>query len=241
MRDKWSNYDKSRKSRTDILLKFIIGLLFAVGVGLLAYPTVASKYNEWHSSYLIASYEDKSADLSDLDYARIMAGAVAYNQVLPSYVYRWTPNQELHDWYSSLLNVTDTGVMCYVSIPSIKIKLPVYHGTDEKTLALGVGHMEGSSLPVGGIGTHAVMSGHSALPSARLFTDLSNITTGDLFYIHVLDRILTYRVVDIETVLPDDFSHFEIDPEKDMCTLVTCTPYGVNTHRLLVIGERLLD
>nr|MCR4752721.1 class C sortase [Eubacterium sp.] len=141
--------------------------------------------------------------------------------------------------YRSILDVTGTGIMGYVEIPSIGVHLPIYHGMDESVLQVAIGHLEGSSFPVGGTGTHAVITGHRGLPSAKLFTDIDQLKEGDKFLLQILDRTMTYEVDQIRIVLPEELQDLEIDPEKDYCTLVTCTPYGINTHRLLVRGIRV--
>ncbi len=166
--------------------------------------------------------------------------ALAYNEWLRTEALdRFHPSEEDLARYSAVLDVTGTGIMAYLEIPKISVKLPVYHGVDEAVLQIAAGHMPGSSLPVGGPGTHAVISGHRGLPSAKLLTALDEMEEGDIFYIHVLNRTLTYRVDQCAVVLPDDTDDLGISAEGDYCTLVTCTPYGVNTHRLLVRGCRV--
>jgi sortase A len=152
---------------------------------------------------------------------------------------KWILTDQEKEEYNSLLDVSGTGIMAYIEIPRINVVLPVYHGTNEDVLQTAVGHLEGTSLPVGGAGTHCVLSGHRGLPSARLFTDLDKLTSGDTFVLNVLDEVLTYEVDQIRIVLPSDLSELVIEDGKDYCTLVTCTPYGINTHRLLVRGKRI--
>lgn len=168
----------------------------------------------------------------------MLESARAYNEELATCDYRWRLTDEQKADYEAQLDVTGEGVMGYVDIPKIDVELPIYHGTSEAVLTVGVGHIEGSSLPVGGVGTHAVISGHRGLPSATLFTDIDQLAEGDVFYLRVLDEVLAYEVDQILTVEPDDLSALAIEEDKDLCTLVTCTPYGINTHRLLVRGHR---
>lgn len=173
------------------------------------------------------------------DYERMWGEAEKYNERLRSNPDRYVMTEKDREEYDSLLDVSDTGIMCYIEIPAIDCSLPVYHGTDDAVLQSSVGHLEGSSLPVGGEGTHCVISGHRGLPSARLFTDLDKLKEGDIFLLRVLERTLTYEVDQITVVEPEDMSQLEIVEGEDLCTLVTCTPYGINTHRLLVRGHRI--
>ena len=177
--------------------------------------------------------------MDDEDYEKMWQEAEAYNQKLSYQPNRWNLTEEEEEEYNRILDVGGTGIMGYIEIPEIKVSLPIYHGTDEGVLQIAVGHIPGSSLPVGGIGTHSVVSGHRGLPSAKLFTNLDELDEGDVFMIRVLDETLTYEVDKISIVEPDDLTGLEIDPELDLCTLVTCTPYGVNSHRLLVRGHRI--
>ena len=177
--------------------------------------------------------------LDDKQYEHMWDDAYEYNEQLKSKSNRWIMTDEEREEYESLLDVSDNGILGYIEIPKIKVSLPIYHGTDEGILQIAVGHIEGSSLPVGGPGTHAVLSGHRGLPSAKLFTNLDELVVGDEFLIRVLDETLTYEVDQIRIVEPDDLSDLEIEEDKDLCTLVTCTPYGINTHRLLVRGHRV--
>ena len=173
------------------------------------------------------------------EYERMWNDAVEYNKALLSKSNRYNMTDEQRKEYESVLDVTGTGIMGYIEIPSIDVSLPIYHGTNESVLQIAIGHIESSSLPVGGIGTHCVISGHRGLPSAKLFTDIDQLQNGDRFMIQVLDRTLTYEVDQVRIVLPSELQDLEIDPNQDYCTLVTCTPYGVNTHRLLVRGHRV--
>ena len=213
-------------------------LVFLTGLSLLLYPTVSDYWNSIHQSRAIASYSEQVATLDNDRYDAIWASARDYNAILAGKVNRYAISDADRDDYEAQLNVSGSGVMGYVEIPSIGVTLPIYHGTDEAVLQIAVGHIPGSSLPVGGAGTHCVISGHRGLPSARLFTDIDRLVVGDQFYLHVLDEMLTYEVDQILIVEPDDISALEIEDGKDLCTLVTCTPYGINTHRLLVRGHR---
>lgn len=217
----------------------ILVLIFFVGLSLLLYPTISDYWNSFHQSRAIATYAEAVAELDDEDYEKMWQEAEAYNQKLSNQPNRWNLTEEEEEEYNRILDVGGTGIMGYIEIPEIKVSLPIYHGTDEGVLQIAVGHIPGSSLPVGGIGTHSVVSGHRGLPSAKLFTNLDELDEGDVFMIRVLDETLTYEVDKISIVEPDDLTGLEIDPELDLCTLVTCTPYGVNSHRLLVRGHRI--
>ena len=215
-------------------------LLLSSGIGLLLYPTVSDLWNSYHQSQAISTYQKQVEKLDTTETESMLAAAEAYNQALEKGVvptYHLT--EEDKKKYNSLLDVTSTGIMGHVEIPKLGTKLPIYHGTDEAILQVAIGHIPGSSLPSGGQGTHSVISGHRGLPSAKLFTDIDQLKNGDHFKLHVLGRTVTYQVDQTLTVEPDDVSSLTIDPNQDYCTLVTCTPYGVNTHRLLVRGHRI--
>lgn len=218
----------------------ILVLIFFVGLSLLLYPIISDYWNSFHQSRAIATYAEEVAELDDEDYEKMWQEAEAYNQKLSNQPNRWNLTEEEEE-YNRVLDIGGTGIMGYIEIPEIKVSLPIYHGTDEGVLQIAVGHIPGSSLPVGGIGTHSVVSGHRGLPSARLFTNLDELNEGDVFMIRVLDETLTYEVDKISIVEPDDLTGLGIDPELDLCTLVTCTPYGVNSHRLLVRGHRIAN
>ena len=217
----------------------ILVLIFFVGLSLLLYPTISDYWNSFHQSRAIATYAEAVAELDDEDYEKMWQEAEAYNQKLSNQPNRWNLTEEEEEEYNGILDVGGTGIMGYIEIPEIKVSLPIYHGTDEGVLQIAVGHIPGSSLPVGGIGTHSVVSGHRGLPSAKLFTNLDELDEGDVFMIRVLDETLTYEVDKISIVLPEEFDDLQIQKGKDLCTLVTCTPYGINTHRLLVRGHRI--
>ena len=225
-----------RKSR---ILSLLLILALLAGLSLLLYPTAADWWNSMHQSRAIASYVESVVELDETQYESVWQAAVEYNAGIPDEDTRFLPDEEEKALYETLLNVGGDGIMGYVEIPRIDVELPIYHGTNEEILQTAVGHIEGSSLPVGGEGTHSVISGHRGLPSARLFTDLDQLEPGDTFMLHVLNETLTYEVDEINTVLPDDISHLGLEDGEDLCTLVTCTPYGVNSHRLLVRGHRV--
>lgn len=230
---------KQKKARNNLIYTLLLLLIFLAGLSLLLYPTISDYWNSFHQSRAIASYVDTVAELDDDAYQEIWEQAQAYNAALPRDDTRFVPSEEEIAYYDTLLNVSGNGIMGYLEIPSIEVTLPVYHGTDEEVLQVAVGHIEGSSLPVGGPGTHSVISGHRGLPSATLLTDLDQLEIGDVFMLHVLDETLTYEVDQIHIVEPDDVSYLAIEEGEDLCTLVTCTPYGINTHRLLVRGHRI--
>lgn len=227
------------------LKKNIINIFLAVivlaGLCLLLYPTFSDWWNSLHQSQAIASYVEKVEGMSQEEMDALLEQAHAYNQRLWDKGNRWLPSPEEAAEYRSLLDVTGTGIMGYVNIPVIDVSLPIYHGTDEAVLQIASGHIEGTSLPVGGESTHAAISGHRGLPSARLFTDLDRLGEGDLFTVTILGRTLTYQIVQIRIVLPEDTSEMDLYRGEDYCTLQTCTPYGVNTHRLLLRGKRVAN
>lgn len=217
---------------------FLILMLFA-GLSLLLYPTVSNYWNSLHQSRAIAAYVEQVAQTDNETFDQLRGQARAYNRTLVGKAYRYDMTRQEREEYESLLNVSENGIIGYIEIPDIHCELPIYHGTDADALQVGVGHIEGSSLPVGGESTHCAISGHRGLPSAKLFSDLNKLTVGDRFILRVLDETLTYEVDQIHTVLPGEMDELEIVEGEDYCTLVTCTPYGVNTHRLLVRGHRV--
>lgn len=216
----------------------IIALIFLAGLGFLLYPTVSNLWNRAHQSRAIATYTKQVEKLDDSQNKEMLKVARKYNKNLLKKSDHWKLSKKDKKKYESLLDVSGTGIMGYIEVPKIDCSLPIYHGTDEGALQIAIGHLEGSSLPVGGKSTHCVLSGHRGLPSARLFTDLDQMEEGDVFVLNVLGRKLAYEVDQIKVVLPDEMSDLEIVQGKDLCTLVTCTPYGINTHRLLVRGHR---
>lgn len=216
-------------------------IVFFVGVSVLLYPTVSDYWNSLHQSQAIATYADSVENMDEQDYEKLWDAAVSYNQKLFQSGHGLGLKDEEKEEYNELLDVSGTGIMSYIEIPKIKCSLPVYHGTDEGVLQIAVGHIEGSSLPVGGLNTHCVLSGHRGLPSAKLFSNLDKLEEGDIFMIRTLDQTLTYEVDQIRIVLPDEVDDLKVEEGKDLCTLVTCTPYGINTHRLLVRGHRVAN
>ena len=228
---------KKLRKRTLSTILLIVG--FLVGLSLLLYPTVSDYWNSMHQSRAITSYAEHVADIDDSLYESLWADAQAYNASLLEKADRFTLSDEDLAEYEQMLTVPGTNVIGYIEIDKINCYLPIYHGTDDAVLQVGVGHLEGTSLPVGGAGTHCVLSGHRGLPSAKLFTDLDQLEVGDTFVLYVLDETLTYEVDQIRIVEPTDLSDLAIEEGKDYCTLMTCTPYGINTHRLLVRGHRV--
>ena len=224
-----------RKHLSTILLVFIL----LIGLSLLLYPSVSNYWNSFHQTRAIATYAENVANLDNNQYDQLWEDARAYNQALPFRSNPYYLSEEQKAEYESLLDVSGLGVMGYIEIPEIDVSLPIYHGTEESVLQVAVGHLDWTSLPVGGESTHCVLSGHRGLPSARLFTDLDKLTVGDRFLLRVLDEVLTYEVDQILIVEPQETSALHIVEGKDYCTLVTCTPYGINTHRLLVRGHRI--
>lgn len=224
--------------RKHISTIFII-LIFLVGLGFISYPTVSNLWNQAHQSRAIATYSKQVEKLDDSENKKMLKAARKYNKSLLKKSDHWKLSKKDKKKYESLLDVSGTGIMGYIEVPKIDCSLPIYHGTDEGALQIAIGHLEGSSLPVGGKSTHCVLSGHRGLPSARLFTDLDQMEEGDIFILNILGRKLAYEVDQIRVVLPEEMSDLEIEEGKDLCTLVTCTPYGINTHRLLVRGHRV--
>lgn len=221
------------------LSTIILILVFLTGLSLLLYPTVSDYWNSMHQTRAISEYVDQVAVMENDHYEALWDAARSYNGTLMQKDDRYTLTDEERDEYESLLNVSGNGIMGYIEIPAIDCSLPIYHGTDEAVLQIAVGHIEGTSLPIGGAGTHCVLSGHRGLPSAKLFTDLDKLVEGDIFLLYVLDETMTYEVDQIRIVEPYEMDALDIDPDKDYCTLVTCTPYGINSHRLLVRGHRV--
>lgn len=228
---------------------FLFGLLFLIGFGILIYPTVSNQWNTYRQNQLISSYDNTIQDMEPEDFTSEWENAKAFNDTIQQNnlygdVFGEDENDIKDTEYWKILNVADDGVMGYLSIPKINIKLAIYHGTGDDELQTGVGHLNGTKLPIGGESTHSVLAAHRGLPSAKLFTDIDQLKVGDKFYIHVLDEVLAYKV---DQILPmvdkDDHKTLEkalqIEEGKDQVTLFTCTPYGVNSHRLLVRGTRV--
>ena len=223
-----------KDKKTTILLVIV----FFIGLSLLLYPSLSEYWNSFHQTRAIAVYTDKVAKTDENQYEEVLESAYAYNAYLAENKTSWFLTEEEKEVYEQQLNVVGNGIMGYIEIPSIHCSLPIYHGTNESVLQIATGHIEGSSLPVGGPGTHCAISGHRGLPSAKLFTDLDKLKEGDYFVIQVLNEQLTYEVDQIRIVEPDNVTDLVIEKEKDLCTLITCTPYGINSHRLLIRGSR---
>lgn len=217
---------------------FIV-LFFLLGLSLVLYPSVSDYWNSFHQSKAIQSYAENVVSMDESVYEKILQDAVEYNEHLAKYGQSWILTDEQLTDYNNQLNVVGNGLMSYVEIPKINCTLPIYHGTGDAVLQIAIGHIEGSSLPVGGESTHCVLSGHRGLPSAKLFSELDQLSEGDTFMIRTLNEIYTYEVDQIRIVLPNELNEVVIEEGKDYCTLVTCTPYGINTHRILVRGFRV--
>ena len=224
-----------KNHRSTILLILIL----LIGLSLMLYPSFADWWNSFHSSRAIASYEEQVANIDDAQYEELWNAARDYNQSLLHRPNDFILSDEQQEIYKSLLDIGGNGIMGYIEIPTIDVMLPIYHGTEESVLQIAVGHLDWTSLPVGGAGSHCVLSGHRGLPSARLFTDLDRLEVGDVFMLHVLNEILTYEIDQILIVEPQDTDPLLIEPGKDLCTMITCTPYGINSHRMLVRGHRI--
>lgn len=227
-----------KKKCNNIITVLLVTVLLA-GVFLLLYPTISNYWNAHHSSQAIADYSESVKALDSKKYDEILENAREYNQAIIGNSGNFKLSNDLQSNYENLLNISDNGVMGYIEIAKIGVNLPIYHGTDESVLQVAVGHLEWSSLPIGGESTHCVLSGHRGLPSAKLFTNLDKMAEGDVFVLRVLNEVYTYEVDKILIVEPSDTDALLIENGKDLCTLVTCTPYGINTHRLLVRGHRV--
>ena len=243
--------EKKKKKKKQRWVDVLLVLVLLAGLAIVAYPSFSDYWNSFHQSRAIVSYAESVATLNNEEYDRMWDDALLYNAYLEKKPNQWAITDEETEAYNARLNVGGSGNMGFISIPRINVNLPVYHGTEESVLQTSVGHIEGTSLPVGSpheneedfqqvaFASHCVISGHRGLPSARLFSDLDKMEIGDTFTFNVLDQTLTYEVDAINVVLPSDSSLIEIVPGRDLCTLVTCTPYGINTHRLLVRGHRI--
>lgn len=226
-----------KKHATTILLV----LIFVLGMGLLLYPTVSDWWNSQHQSKAIDTYSDNVSNMKDDEKNNLLNEAREFNKMLSERAgYQFLSDNE-KAYYKRILDITGTGIMAYIEIPTIDVSLPIYHTVSESVLQIAVGHIEWTSLPVGGESTHCVLSGHRGLPSAKLFTNLDKIVVGDVFMINTVGETLTYQVYEILIVEPEDIAALAIEKGKDLCTLVTCTPYGINSHRLLVRGRRIAN
>ncbi len=227
------------KKKKTAFVNMLLVLVLLVGLSLLLYPSFSDYWNSLHQTRAISDYAEQVANLDDVQYDDYMNAARDYNRELSGRLTAFALTEEQKSDYETLLDVSGLGVMGYIEIPEIDCSLPIYHGTNEAVLQVAIGHLEWSSLPVGGLGTHCVLSGHRGLPSAKLFTNLDKLREGDIFLLRVLDEVLTYEVDQILIVEPQDTDALRIEEGKDYCTLVTCTPYGINSHRLLVRGHRI--
>ena len=242
---------KSEKSKKHRVSNLVLVLILLIGVAIAGYPAFSEYWNSMHQSRAIMGYAERVAELNNEEYEEIWSAALDYNRRLLDSPNRWAFDDDALDDYESQLNVDATGNMGYISIPKINVNLPIYHGVEESVLQRSIGHIMGTSLPAGSMhsneedfsevdfASHSILSGHRGLPSAKLFSDLDVMEVGDLFYLVILDQTLTYEVDQITVIEPEDLTELEIIPGKDLCTLMTCTPYGINTHRLLVRGTRI--
>lgn len=231
---------KNKKKKKGTLSTILLVVIMLAGVGVLAYPSVSDWWNSMHATQAIAGYVEAVESLTKEEKEAIFAKAREYNESLPNGV-NFNISEEQYAEYASILDITGTGIMGYIQIQSIGVNLPVYHGVDEGILQIAVGHIPGSSFPIGGERTHAVMSGHRGLPSAKLFSDLDKLGEGDVFTVTVLDETFTYMVDQIRIVLPEETDELGIVEGKEYATLVTCTPYGINSHRILMRGHRIAN
>lgn len=221
------------------LSTILLFLVFFIGLSLLLYPTFSDWWNSMHQTKAISSYSEAVASMDNEEYDKIWSAAWDYNRSLVDRPNDYLLSEEQRETYNTLLDIGQNGIMGYIEIPKIDVTLPVYHGTSESVLQVAIGHLDWTSLPVGGAGSHCVVSGHRGLPSAKLFTDLDKMEEGDTFLLRILDEVLTYEVDQIKIVEPNVTQDLLIVEGEDFCTLVTCTPYGINTHRMLVRGRRI--
>lgn len=224
------------------IITICAAVLFLTALGLTLYPLISNYVNQKYASEIQTAYQELIQQTDDSILQEAKQRAIAYNLAITpgtADAYSEEALESAAEDYDSQLDIAGSGIMGYVEIPKIQVNLPIYHGTEAEVLDRGVGHLLGSSLPVGGKSTHTILSGHSGMASQKMFTDLEQLTQGDVFYLNVLDETLAYQVTEINTVLPYETDLLEIVPGKDLCTLVTCTPYGINTHRLLVCGSRI--
>lgn len=229
---------KGKKKRIS-LSTIILTVILLTGLGVMLYPTVSDYWNSFHQTRAIANYDAVVAELDETDYEALFQAAEEYNEKLRELGAPFSEHEELSELYYSVLDVAGNGIIGYINIPKINVNLPVYHGTSDSVLNVAVGHLEGSSLPIGGESRHSVLSAHRGLPSAKLFTNLDQLEVADIFTITVLNRVLTYEVDQILIVEPTQMEALNVTRGKDYVTLLTCTPYGINSHRMLVRGHRV--
>lgn len=227
------------KKKSSNFTTILLVLILLAGLSLLLYPSVSDYWNSLHQSRTIATYAEEVANLDTDEYLELWDAAAEFNASITKRDNIFLLTESERDHYEELLNLSGNGIMGYIEIPSIDCTLPIYHGTDEGVLQIAVGHLDWTSLPIGGESTHCVLSGHRGLPSAKLFTNLDKLVVGDVFMLRILDEVLTYEVDQILIVEPNDMDALQMVPGQDLCTLVTCTPYGINSHRLLVRGHRI--
>ena len=228
-----------RKKRRSRIINFILVLILLIGGGIIAYPTFSDWWNSMHQSRAVATYANAVENTNTEEMEAMIEAAREYNKLLLTKSNRYRMDEEEEEEYLSLLDLTGNGIMGYIQIPKIGVNLPVYHGTSDSVLQKAIGHIEGTSLPVGGDSTHCAVSGHRGLPSAKLFTDLDKLDVGDVFTVTCMNYTCTYEIDQVRIVEPEDLSELNIIAGEDYCTLITCTPYGVNTHRMLVRGVRM--
>ena len=228
-----------KKKKSDTWTNILLVFILLAGLSLLLYPSVSDYWNSFRQSQVISNYAETMHEIDPDRYKHLIESARAYNQTLIDRPNAYLLSEEQQRQYEELLDVSGIGAMGYIEIPTIQCSIPIYHGTSDAVLNIAVGHLEWTSLPVGGESTHCVLSGHRGLPSAKLFSDLDKVDVGDIFILRILDEILTYEVDQIKIVEPHVTENLLIEEGKDYCTLVTCTPYGINTHRLLVRGHRI--
>ncbi len=226
------------RKKSNVISTIVLIIMLLVGLSVMLYPTISDWWNTREQRAAVARYNDVIAEMDDGETERLLNEAHEYNEKLAGVFAPFTNYDEISG-YEDILNISGTGVIGYISIPFIKIELPIYHGTSEEVLNIAAGHLQGSSLPVGGNNTHAVISAHRGLPSAKLFTDLDQLVVGDTFTITVLGEVLTYEIEEILIVKPEEVDKLAIIPDGDYVTLMTCTPYGINTHRLLLRSHRI--
>lgn len=253
MKDEEKKTREQGKKKKHRVSNLALVLILLTGAAIMAYPAFSEYWNGMHQSRAIMGYAQRVAELTNEEYESIWSSALEYNERLTKLPNRWLVehDEELRADYETQLNADGTGNMGYITIPKINVNLPLYHGTSDSVLQTSIGHIAGTSLPAGSphtneedflipdFATHCVLSGHRGLPSARLFSDLDAMEVGDIFYLTILDQTLTYEVDKVTVILPEETEELEIVPGKDLCTLMTCTPYGINTHRLLVRGSRI--
>ncbi|WP_022778189.1 class C sortase [Butyrivibrio sp. AE3009] len=228
-----------KKNLKRIIPNIVFSLIFFVGLAIFLYPSVSNYINSKHQSRVISNYQEVLDEISQEDYSRYWEEARKYNEELATRPFSFTFSDEELERYNSVMNPTGSGIIGYIEIENIGVNLPIYHGTDESVLQVGIGHLEGTSFPTGDTGTHTVLSGHRGLPSSKLFSDLDQMIVGDTFLLHILDQTFAYQIDKINIVLPEETNDLAIVSGEDYVTLVTCTPYGVNTHRLLVRAKRV--